>query len=192
VTIAAVASSESLPLPGFVDWPIFPFIGDLRVRELKPRRAHDAPRNGEPGGAPCSSCAAPDSNYIWVDDHWRVAPPLLPSGVPVQVFLETRQHLDMHELDAGLAAELGQMIVRLDHAICAVDGIGRVHVNRWGDGGSHFHMWLFGRPTGDPQMLGFCLPMWAEIVPPTPVEEWNRNLTVVAAQLARDGGEAMI
>ena len=63
------------------------------------------------------------------------------------------------DLDDELAGGLGRMIVRLDRAIQAVGGIGRVQVARWGDGGSHFHMWLYGRPRGASQLLGFCLPM---------------------------------
>ena len=56
--------------------------------------------------------------------------------MPVQLVLETRDHLDLDELDADHAGELGRMIVRLDHPIQAVGSVGRVHVNRWGDGGS--------------------------------------------------------
>ena len=99
-----------------------------------------------------------------------------PSGAPVQVFLETRAHVDLDGLDDELAGELGRMMVRLDRAIQAVGGIGRVHVNRWGDAGSHFHLWCYGRPLGDQQMLGFCAPLWAMTLPPTPAEEWDRNL----------------
>jgi hypothetical protein len=39
-------------------------------------------------------------------------------------------------------------------------------------------------------MIGFCLPLWAMTLPPTPEPEWNRNLAVVAAELARGGGQA--
>ncbi|MFA5884674.1 MAG: hypothetical protein WDA60_12540 [Acidimicrobiia bacterium] len=183
---------ESLPLPSFVEWPIFPFVGELHVRDVRPRRAEDSPRDGEPGGSPCGACAAPDTDYLWVDDHWRVKPPLVPSGAPVQLFLETRDHVDMDELDPARAAEMGQVIVRLDRAIQAVGGIGRVHVNRWGDGASHFHLWFYGRPVGDTQMIGFCLPLWAMTLPPTPQDEWQRNLTVVAEELAKGGGRAMV
>ena len=75
-----------------------------------------------------------DDRYVWVDDNWRVLAPEQRSAVPVQLFLETREHLDMDDLDAVLAAELGQLIVRLDRAIQAVGGIGRVaceSVGRW-------------------------------------------------------------
>jgi diadenosine tetraphosphate (Ap4A) HIT family hydrolase len=110
----------------------------------------------------------------------------------VQLFLESRDHLDLDDLDEDLAAEMGRLIVRLDRAIQAVGGIGRVHVNRWGDGGSHLHLWFYGRPVGDTQMIGFCLPLWAMTLPPTQEEAWNRNLEVVARELARHGGRAVV
>ena len=187
-----MTSPDPLPLPGFATWPIFPFVGDMRVREVVPRGDHEFPRDGEPGGAPCRSCTAPDSEFLWVDDFWRVRASTEPSGAPVQVFLETRDHVDLGDLDDDGAAAMGRMIVRLERAIQAVDGIARVHVNRWGDGGSHFHLWFYGRPFGDPQMIGFCLPLWAMTLPPTPDEEWNRNLAVIAAELAEVGGRAMV
>jgi len=186
-----VAPPDHIPLPAFVHWPIFPFVGDLSVREVLPRRDHDYVREGEPGGAPCTACATPDDDCLWVDDHWRVTPPLHPSGAPVQVFLETREHVDMQDLDDERAAELGRMIVRIERAVLAVGGIGRVHVNRWGDGGSHFHLWFYGRPFGDPQMIGFCLPLWAMTLPPTADDEWNRNLDIIAGELAKGGGHSM-
>jgi diadenosine tetraphosphate (Ap4A) HIT family hydrolase len=182
--------TSSLPLPDFVDWSIFPFEGDLRVRQPKPPFPTDRPRAGEPGGIPCPACAAADDEYIWADERWRVLA-ARPSGVPVQVFLETREHVDMDDLDDEMAGELGRMTVRLDRAIQAVGGIGRVHVARWGDGGSHFHMWFYGRPRGASQMLGFCLPMWAQILPPTEEEVWRANMAVVAAELAKVSGAAI-
>jgi hypothetical protein len=97
----------------------------------------------------------------------------------------------MDDLDDNQAAEMGRMIVRLERAIQAVDGIKRAHVNRWGDGASHFHLWFYGRPQGETQMLGFCMPLWAMTLPPTSESEWNRNLAIVAAELAKDGGRAM-
>jgi hypothetical protein len=49
-----------------------------------------------------------------------------------------------------------------------------------------------GRSFGDPQMIGFCLPLWAMTLPPTPDDEWNRNLTVIADELAQRGGRSML
>lgn len=181
-----------LPLPDFTSWPIFPFVGEMQVRAVEPRQPADWPRSGEPGGGPCQACATPDDRCIWVDEHWRVLVPQERPGVPVQLFLETREHVDMDGLDPARAAELGQLIVRLDRAIQAIGGIGRVHMSRWGDGASHFHVWFYARPFGDLQMLGFCLPMWAMILPPTADDVWNRNVAIVAGALAKDGGRAMV
>ena len=178
------------PVP-YADWPIFPFKGDILVRRVAERLEADVPRSGEPGGQPCGTCTRPDTDYLWVDEHWRVSPGEYPSGVPAQLFLETREHVDLDGLDAARAAELGQLIVRLDRAIQEIGGIGRVHVNRWGDGASHFHLWFFARPVGAWQMSGFFMPVWAKIYPPTPEDEWRRNLSVVARALAREGGEAI-
>jgi hypothetical protein len=53
-------------------------------------------------------------------------------------------------------------------------------------------MWFYGRPHGTQQMLGFCLPMWSMILPPTPDDVWRQNLVIVAGALARGGGTAML
>jgi hypothetical protein len=130
----------------------------------------------------------PDDDYIWVDDHRRVSGAKA-KGLPVQVFLETRAHVDQDQLDDDRAAELGRLIVRLDRAIQAVGG---VHYSRWGDGASHFHVWFFARPVGNWQMLGCFLPLWADIYPPTPDDVWRANLKIVAAELEKGGGRAVL
>ncbi len=184
-------SDQRHALPEFIKASIFPFEGDLRVKPYKPLFPSDRPRTGEPGGDPCRACAMPDEDYIWVDDHWRVLVGE-PSGVPIQLFLETREHLDMDDFDAERSAEFGSLIVRLDRAIQAIGGIGRVHASRWGDGGSHFHMWFYGRPVGASQMLGFGLPMWAMILEPTDEATWEANKALVARELAAGGGRSML
>jgi hypothetical protein len=122
--------NEPPPLPAFVGYPIFPFEGDLRVRPLDAPLERDHVRSGEPGGAPCEICAADDAEYIWVDDNWRLRAPRRRTGVPVQLFLETREHVDMDELDEHRAAELGLLIVALDRAVQAVGGDPPGHTGR--------------------------------------------------------------
>lgn len=173
------------PLPDFVDWPIFPFEGELRVKQPIAPMAHDLVREGE-GDRPCRTCPRPDDEYLWVDDDWRLLPGKR-QAVPA-LFLETRAHVDLHELDEHLAGELGRLLVRLDRAFLAVDGIGRTHVNRWGDGAAHLHLWLYGRPVGTLQLLGFGLPMWAQVLPPLDPEEWDAALRAIATALAAGGG----
>ena len=178
--------TEPLPLPDFVNWPIFPFEGDLRVKEPWPDLEHDLVRFGE-GDKPCDACAKGDGESLWFDEHWRLNPPDKRHAVPL-LFLETREHLDHHELDDDLAAEYGRLLVRIDRAFLASGGIGRTHFNRWGDGGSHFHVWCYGRPIGTMSLLGFGMPMWAQILPPLPEDEWDAKLQAIVTELAKTGG----
>ena len=62
------------------------------------------------------------------------------------LILESRSHLDLGDLPNLHAAELGVMTVRIERAIRSLDGVERVHVNRWGDGAAHFHQWFLGAP----------------------------------------------
>jgi hypothetical protein len=181
----------SRPLPSFVNWPSFPFEGELKVKAYRALAESEPHRMGEPGGAACGLCQQHDDAFIWVDDDWRVSA-AEPCALPVQVMLTTRAHLDLGELDVDLAGSLGQTIVRLDHALRAVPGVARVHVARWGDGGAHFHMNFFARPRGSRQMLGWCLPMWSMILEPTPENQWKANLAIVSRELVRGGGTDLL
>jgi len=178
------------PLPEFTTWPTFPFEGNLRLRELAEPETFEPPREGE-DGQPCPSCEAPDGAYIWVNERWRVKSLDRPSGLPMVLLLETRSHLDLGDLTNLLAAELGVMTVRLEKAIRSLDGVARVHVNRWGDGRAHLHLWFFARPYGQTQLRGSFLPMWNDILPPVDELRWQEDRALVAAWLAEFGGEAI-
>ncbi|MFF3322636.1 hypothetical protein [Streptomyces sp. NPDC002889] len=70
------------------------------------------------------------------------------------MLLQLRGHYDLHELPAERAAELGGMLQRVERAIRSLEGVARVHVNKWGDGGAHLHMFLMARPDGMTPMRG--------------------------------------
>jgi len=177
-------------LPDFVNWPSFPFEGDLRVKELDDPVAVEPPRKGEDANE-CVACNAPDEAYIWVSERWRVRAMDRPTGLPMVIILESRSHLDLGDLPNLLAAELGVMTVRLEKAIRSLDGVARVHVNRWGDGSAHLHMWFLARPTGRLQLRGTFLSLWDDILPPIPEGQWRENLALVAAWLAEFGGRPL-
>ena len=176
-------------LPAFVDWFIFPFEGEFRVRDRVPANPAEHVRSGDPGGPPCNECASPDEDYLWVDDRWRVRP-AEPKAIPL-VFLETREHVDFEDMGPQLAAELGPLLIRIHQGIYAGGGIGRVHHSKWGDGSSHWHLWFFGRPVGDLQLAGFAMSMWAQVLPPMPTGEWDMRMSALAAHLATEGGTAL-
>ncbi|WP_438941283.1 hypothetical protein [Micromonospora craterilacus] len=107
------------------------------------------------------------------------------------LILESRSHLDLGDLPNLLAAELGVMTVRLERAIRSLDGVARVHVNRWGDGSAHLHMWFLARPYGRLQLRGTFLSLWDSILPPISEDSWRENLALVAAWLAEFGGRPL-
>ena len=180
---AAARPEGRLPMPPVHEWDTFPFEGEMRVRPLQPPLAVERPRHGE-GGVGCRRCERGDEGAIWSDARWRLVPLDEPTGLPVIVILETREHLDLPELSEEMASELGRLIVRIEAAVRSVGEIGRVHVCRWGDGSEHFHFWFMGRPARLPQLIGSFAAIWDDIVPAAPEEVWRANLETIAAAMA--------
>jgi hypothetical protein len=181
---------NTVPLPDFTRWPSFPFEGDMRVKPLAAPVEVEPPRGGE-DAADCVACSTADDAYIWVSERWRVRAMDRPTGLPMVLILECRSHLDLGDLPNLLAAELGVMTVRLERAIRTLDGVARVHVNRWGDGSAHLHLWFLARPYGRLQLRGTFLSLWDDILPVIPEQQWRENLALVAAWLAGFGGQAI-
>jgi hypothetical protein len=177
-------------LPEFITWPTFPFEGDIRLRKLDPPVEEEPARSGEDPET-CEACRTPDEAYIWVANRWRVRALDRPSGLPIVLILESRSHLDLGDLPNLLAAELGVMTVRLERAIRSLEGVARVHVNRWGDGSAHLHVWFLARPHGRLQLRGTFLSLWDDVLPPIPEATWRENLALVAAWLGEFGGRTI-
>lgn len=180
-------ASQPPPLPDFTSWETFPFEGELRVKRVEDAAAEEPPRQGDDPST-CLACHADDSAYVWVSERWRVRALDRPTGLPMVLILEPRSHLDLGDLQSLLAAELGVMTVRLERAIRSLEGVARVHVNRWGDGAAHLHLWFLARPYGRLQLRGTFLSLWDDILPAIPELQWRRNLAHVAAWLAEFGG----
>ena len=164
-----------------------------RVGDVAVRRRAAAARARAAGGRGAASprrgrrrfvrCARRDDDYLWVDDTWRLWAPPEPTGLPMVVLLKTRAHVDFHELPAKDAAELGPLLQRVQRAVAAIDGVGNVHVCRWGDGSEHFHFWFMARPARMPQLIGSFAAIWDDVLPPTPNDVWAANLAAVRAAL---------
>jgi hypothetical protein len=124
----------ALRMPPVETWETFPLDGEMRPRELAPPARRESKRDGE-GGVDCWACNAPDDDYVWTTERWRLRSIAPPSGLPVVLLLEPRVHVDAPgDLPDELAAELGVLITRIERAISSLDEIGRVHVGRWGEG----------------------------------------------------------
>ena len=172
---------DSLRMPPVEEWETFPFDGDMRPRKLETPVAEEEPRRGS-GGVDCFACSKTEDDLIWRDDNWQ-ATALGPTGLPMVVILEPREHYDIETLPHELALELGPLIQRFERAVRAVGHIGRVHICRWGDGSEHLHWWFMARPARVPQLIGSFAAVWDEILPPVPEDIWQANVAAVAAAL---------
>jgi diadenosine tetraphosphate (Ap4A) HIT family hydrolase len=188
----AAATTGRLPAPAMTDWDIFPWEvvdGAIAPKTLDAPGA-EAPRMGDEGGAACTACAGFDpETTVWEDEHWVLtARPV--SGLPLVVVLQTRDHEDAGQINDELASEFGRISNRLVRIIEGLPGIGRVHVNRWGDGSAHFHVWFFARPEGFAQIKGSYAVEWDDILPPVDDVVRRDDLHKVATKLANWGGHA--
>ena len=176
--------ANDLRMPAVAEWDTFPFDGDMRPRALRPPVESEAPRSGA-GGVDCWACSSPDVDYVWRSERWRVRPTVKPTGLPLVLFLEPREHFaDPGDLPDDLAAELGTLLARVERAVRSIDGVGRVHVCRWGDGTEHLHWWFIARPARMPQLIGSFAAIWDDILPPVPEAIWRENIAIVVRQLA--------
>ena len=185
----AADSEGRLPVPDQAGWEIFPFEpGGLVSKVLEPPVLPEPPRAGE-GGVGCRRCEDTERDAIWSDERWVLARSD-PLGLPFGALLMPRAHLDLGDLDEQHAAELGILTVRLDRAVRALGGIGRVHVSKWGDGAAHLHVWFMARPEGLLQLRGSNLALWEEMLPRVSADVAEEAHRRVARALAEQGGRA--
>jgi diadenosine tetraphosphate (Ap4A) HIT family hydrolase len=100
------------------------------------------------------------------------------------MWLASREHVDsFSDLPPEAAADFGRVAARVERAILALGGIGRVHLYRWGDGGAHFHVWFIPRPLGMLEAAGMMLPLWEEALPNVSDEALREAAERVAARM---------
>lgn len=193
--ITAAAEEGRLPAPAMADWDVFPWEAEGGAVVPKPLATPGAekPRQGEPGGGECLACTGFEpGRVVWEDERWVLTTSPEPTGLPLVLTLWTREHYDVGDFDDEQAAELGRIANRLVRIMEAMPGIKRVHVNRWGDGSSHAHVWFFARPEGFDQIKGSYAVEWDDILPPVPEETRRADLHAVATKLANWGGNARV
>lgn len=191
--VASVGADGHLPAPPIREWDVFPWtvVDGQIVPKVLAAPGPEGPREGEDGGGPCWACGGfPPERIVWEDDFWVLTRQEKPSGLPLVVTLWTREHLDFGDLDDELASQFGRISNRLARIIQGLPNVGRVHVNRWGDGSSHFHVWYLARPAGLPGIRGSYAVEWDDILPPGPEELLRADLHAVATKLANWGGTA--
>jgi diadenosine tetraphosphate (Ap4A) HIT family hydrolase len=193
--VEQVGPEGRLPMPPVAEWDIFPWeqVGDTWLpKVVQPPLAAEPPRWGE-GDKPCQCEDGEEPPHaIWRNDRWVVTSRDKPSGMPLMLFLHSREHLDLADLDDDMASEYGRVQVWLHRIMARLPHIGRVHVNRWGDGGSHLHVWFIARYERLPNILGSLAVEWDEMLPPPPEDVWRADLKHVADRLANHDGVSLI
>jgi hypothetical protein len=192
--VAAVGEGGRLPMPPVEDWDVFPWEvleGALAPKVVGPP-TDEPSRRGE-GGDGCFACAGDgDAVRIWENDRWKLTHPAAPGGLPLLVFLMSKDHLDFADMDDELASEYGRLSTWLCRIMERMEHIGRVHVCRWGDGSEHLHVWFIARPERLPGILGSLAIEWNEMLPPVPEDVWREDLRYVATRLANHDGWALV
>lgn len=193
--VAAVGESGRLPMPDLAAEDAFPWevVDGVLVPKVLPAPVEfEAPRAGL-GDAGCGICeGSSEAVRIWEGDAFHVARPTRPSGFPLTLFLNADEHLDLPELDDEQAAEFGRITVWLTRIIEGLPHVGRVHVNRWGDGTEHLHTWFVARPARLPGVRGWLAAAWAYALPPVDEDVWLADCAAVAHKLANHAGRALI
>ena len=67
----------------------------------KPPAEDEKRRHGE-GGVDCHACAKTTDDLIWEDEHWQLTA-IGPTGLPLVLILEPKEHYDIEALPAELA-----------------------------------------------------------------------------------------
>jgi diadenosine tetraphosphate (Ap4A) HIT family hydrolase len=164
------------------EWTTFPFRSPVEVRPLDPRVDTEPARMGE-DGVDCWTCTGSDSDFLWTDKRWRLSL-YTPSPFRGVVLLQPRVHAEsVAELPTTEMAEFGPLVGRVQRAVESLGGIGRVHLNYWGDGAAHFHLWFYPRPYGQLQLRGTFLGMWSTVLPDLPDDEVRQAGEQVARAL---------
>ena len=189
--VAQVGEGGRLPMPPTHEWDIFPWEGEMVPKVVQPPVEAEEPRWGE-GDKPCSCESGEPRNAIWRSDRWVVTSTDKPGGLPLILTLSPLEHLDFSDLDDDLAAEYGKVSNWLHRIMAGLPNIGRVHVCKWGDGGSHLHVWFIARTARLTTVLGSPAIEWDEMLPPVPEDIWRADLHEVARKMATHDGKALV
>jgi len=193
--VADLGPEGRLPMTPAQTWDVFPWEvvdGEIVPKLLTPPLDADAPRSGDPGGKPCGTCAGGGpGELLWENEEWTLRP-MPRGGLPLILMLETKEHLEYTDLSDDQAADLGRLSLWIARIMESLDGIGRAHVMRIGDGSAHLHIWFIARHEGFPGILGSFAVEFDDMLPPTPEESWLADQRTVARKLAQHDGHSRV
>lgn len=183
----AAADEDGRLQPGpMTRWGVFPYesvtTAPLTELELPEPLGDTSPER-------CRVCQAQQdgTHELWSSEHFAVAR-RASTSLLFWATVAVRSHRTLDELDGDELAEMGQVLGRTFTAVSDLDGVGRVHINKWENNTGHLLWNVLARPEGVLQLRGSNLPAWADMLPDVPEAELARRADEVArALVAFDG-----
>jgi hypothetical protein len=172
------------PLGGMADWEVFPFERDGLVPKAMGERVVPEPSRVRSADA-CGTCRALTRDDLVLHTGSRLAV-IRPGGTSL-VFVANvvaREHERLDDLDQAADEELGRLVARTYRALRALPGVGNVQVSKWENGGGHLSVNVLARPLGVLELRGSNLPIWADMLPDIPRDEYDERADTVRSALS--------
>jgi hypothetical protein len=171
------------PLGAMADWEVFPFERDGLTPKAMGERVVPEPDRARPASE-CGTCKALARDDLVLHTGSRLAV-IRPGGTSLMFVANVvaREHERLDDLDEAADEELGRLVGRTYRALRALPGVGNVQVNKWENGGGHLSVNVLARPLGVLELRGSNLPIWADMLPDIPQDEYDERAEAVRAAL---------
>jgi hypothetical protein len=169
--------------PGpMADWEVFPF----ERESLRPKVFETFERPEPTSDGECKNCAGVDdpARRLWTGRRLALLRTRATS-VLFQAQVVSLAHEGLEDLDVNGHEELGRLLGAAFNVMRGLAGVGRVHFNKWENGRGHLMVALYARPEGVLQLRGSNLPIWADMLPSIPEEEFAARARVVSEAVGR-------
>ena len=172
------------PVGGMAEWDVFPFEASGLVPKPMGERVVPEPSRARSADA-CGTCRALARDDLVLHTGSRLAV-IRPGGTSLMFVANVvaRDHERLDDLDEAADEELGRLVARTYRALRALPGVGNVQVSKWENGGGHLSVNVLARPLGVLELRGSNLPIWADMLPNIPQDEYDDRAQVVRAALA--------
>ncbi len=183
----AAADEDGRLQPGpMTRWAVFPY-ESVTAAPLTELELPEPLGDTSPEGCRVCRAQADGTHELWSSEHFAVAR-RASTSLLFWATVAVRSHRTLDELDGDELADMGQVLGRTFRAVSALDGVGRVHINKWENNTGHLLWNVLARPEGVLQLRGSNLPAWADMLPDVPEPELARRADEVArALVAFDG-----
>ena len=171
-------------LGGMPRWEVFPFERDGLTPRAMGERVVPEPDRARPA-TECGTCRALARDDLVLHTGTRLAV-VRPGGTSLMFVANVvaRDHERLDDLDEAADEELGRLVARTYRALRALPGVGNVQVCKWENGGGHLSVNVLARPLGVLELRGSNLPVWADMLPDIPQDEYDQRAEAVRAALA--------